>query len=58
MKLNCIDKKEELDRTKDFFQDIRFYMGKSVLDGMMGQAYVDDFINVCEDESFGNGFGQ
>ena len=45
MELNCIDKKEVLDRIKDFFQDIRFYMGKSVLDGMMGQAYVDDFTN-------------
>ena len=45
MELNYIDKKEELDRIKDFFQDIRFYMGKSVLDGMMGQAYVDDFTN-------------
>lgn len=31
-----------LDKIRDLFGDIRFFMGKSVLDGMMGQAYIDN----------------
>ena len=36
---------ESLNKIKDFFNDIRFFMGKSVLDGMMGNAYVDNISN-------------
>ena len=34
-----------LNNIKYLFNDIRFYMGKSVLDGLMGTAYVDNIIN-------------
>lgn len=40
-----IKNKDELNIIKPFFNDIRFYMGKSVLEGMMGTAYVDDILN-------------
>ena len=33
------------DKIKPLFNDIRFYMGNSVLDGVMGKAYVDNTIN-------------
>lgn len=35
----------DLDKIKSLFNDIRFFMGKSVLDGLMGEAYVDNIIN-------------
>ena len=31
----------EINDIKKFFKDIRFYMGNSVLEGMLGKAYVD-----------------
>lgn len=34
-----------LEKLKNLFKDIRFYMGNSVLDGMMGEAYTDDISN-------------
>jgi len=34
--------KEQLEILRPMFRQIRFYMGRSVLDGMMGQAYADD----------------
>ena len=34
-----------LDKIKSLFNDIRFYMGNSVLDGLMGEAYVDNVLN-------------
>ena len=40
-----IKNEDELNIIKSFFKDIRFFMGKSVLDGMMGTAYVDDILN-------------
>lgn len=36
---------DELNKIKPFFKDIRFFMGRSVLDGMIGTAYVDDILN-------------
>ena len=38
-------KKEELPQISHFFEDIRYYMGKSVLQGHMGEAYTDDIKN-------------
>lgn len=32
----------QIDKIKYLFSDIKFYMGKSVLDGLMGEAYVDN----------------
>ena len=43
--LNKIAKKEDLKRIESFFKDIRFYMGKSVLQETMGDAFVDDINN-------------
>lgn len=40
-----IKNNDEMNIIKPFFKDIRFFMGKSVLDGMMGTAYVDDLLN-------------
>jgi len=37
--------KNSLEKIRPFFDDIRFFMGKSVLDGVMGEAYVDDILN-------------
>lgn len=37
-----IDDYKQLDNLKYLFKDIRFYMGKSVLDGLMGTAYVEN----------------
>ena len=34
-----------LNNIRFLFKDIRFYIGKSVLDGLMGEAYVDDIKN-------------
>lgn len=34
--------KNDLLKIKHFFNDIRFFMGNSVLDGTMGEAYVDN----------------
>jgi len=36
---------KDLGRIKNLFKDIRFYMGNSVLDGTMGEAYVDNISN-------------
>lgn len=33
---------ENLEKLRSLFKDIRFYMGHSVLDGTMGEAYVDN----------------
>lgn len=38
-------KNSDLEKVKFLFNDIRFYMSNSVLDGLMGQAYVDDMDN-------------
>lgn len=35
----------DLEKLKNLFKDIRFYMGNSVLDGTMGEAYVDNISN-------------
>lgn len=35
-------KNSDLEKIKFLFNNIRFYMGNSVLDGLMGQAYVDN----------------
>lgn len=35
----------DLSKIVSLFEDIRFYMGHSVLDGVMGEAYVDDILN-------------
>ncbi len=32
-------------KIEHFFKEIKFYMGKSVLDGLMGEAWVDDLEN-------------
>lgn len=34
--------KNDLLKIKHFFKDIRFFMGNSILDGTMGEAYVDN----------------
>lgn len=36
---------KKLQKIKPFFTDIRFYMGNSVLDGVMGKAFVDNIEN-------------
>ena len=33
---------EELNKIKPFFNEIRFYMGKSILDKTLGCAYTDN----------------
>ncbi|MEG0873510.1 MAG: GNAT family N-acetyltransferase [Clostridia bacterium] len=38
-------KYEELPKIKHFFGNIRFFMGNSVLDGMIGDAFVDNATN-------------
>lgn len=35
-------KYDQMDKIEYLFNDIRFYMGKSVLDGLMGEAYTDN----------------
>jgi len=40
-----IDNLQKLEKIKPFFNDIRFYMGNSVLDGVMGKAFVDNVEN-------------
>lgn len=35
----------DLEKLKSLFKEIRFYMGHSVLDGMMGEAYTDNISN-------------
>lgn len=35
----------DLEKLRNLFKDIRFHMGKSVLDGMMGEAYTDNVSN-------------
>ena len=42
--LTKIDKKD-LEKICYLFNDIRFYLGKSVLQGLMGEAYVDSTTN-------------
>lgn len=36
---------KDLEKLRNLFKDIRFYMGNSVLDGMMGEAYTDNISN-------------
>ena len=43
--LNKITNKKDLKRIEPLFQDIRFYMGRTALQGIMGTAYVDDINN-------------
>ncbi len=40
-----ITNNSDLNKIISLFEDIRFYMGNSVLDGVMGEAYVDDILN-------------
>ncbi len=40
-----VKNKNDLNRLKNMFMDIRFHMGLSVLDGKMGKAYVDSIEN-------------
>ena len=40
--LNKIENLQDLKNLKYLFDDIRFYMGHSVLDGKMGEAYADN----------------
>lgn len=40
-----ITNNNDLNKILPLFQDIRFYMGHSVLDGVMGEAYVDNITN-------------
>lgn len=40
-----VEKKEQIEKIIHLFCDIRFFMGKSVLEGMMGEAYVDNIMN-------------
>ncbi len=40
-----IVEESDLLKIKPLFNDIRFYMGNSVLDGVMGEAYVDNILN-------------
>lgn len=35
----------EMNKIEHLFNDIKFYMGKSVLDGLMGEAYADNLEN-------------
>ncbi len=35
----------QMSKIEHLFSDIKFYMGKSVLDGLMGEAYVDNLDN-------------
>ncbi len=35
----------QMNKIKYLFNDIKFYMGKSVLDGLMGEAYTDNLEN-------------
>lgn len=43
--LELIDDNRNLDKINPLFNDIRFFMGRSVLNSLMGQAYVDDIDN-------------
>lgn len=43
--LEKITKIEDLNKLKYLFKDIRFYRGKSTLQGLMGEAYVDTIEN-------------
>ena len=43
--LSGISNYNNLDKIRPLFNDIRFYMGNSTLDGLMGQAYVDNVLN-------------
>lgn len=36
---------KDLEKLRNLFKDIRFYMGHSVLDGTMGEAYADNISN-------------
>jgi len=35
----------QMNKIEHLFNDIKFYMGKSVLDGLMGEAYTDNLEN-------------
>ena len=43
--LSKITSKEDLKRIEPLFTDIRFYMGKSVLEGIMGEVYTDNALS-------------
>ena len=36
---------KDIEKIRNLFKDIRFYMGNSVLDGVMGEAYTYDKLN-------------
>lgn len=43
--LKKVVKNKDLNILKNLFRDIRFYMGNSVLDGLIGEAYTDNIDN-------------
>lgn len=43
--LNKITSKDKLKKIEPLFKDIRFFMGKSVLEGIMGDAYTNNLSN-------------
>lgn len=43
--LQKVVNQNDLNKIKPLFKDIRFYMGRSVLQGLMGNAYVDNLNN-------------
>lgn len=43
--MELIENIEDLNKLRYLFKDIRFYMGNSVLDGLMGRAYADNIDN-------------
>lgn len=43
--LKKVIKELDLERLSEFFKDIRFYMGHCALEGVMGEAYVDNIDN-------------
>ena len=42
MKYFKVNHQSDLDNIRNLFEEIRFYMGRSVLDNKMGEAYVDN----------------
>lgn len=40
--LQKVTEKKDLEKLTNLFNDIRFYMGHSVIDGLMGEAYADN----------------
>lgn len=43
--LKKVVRKKDLDKLKFLFRDIKFYMGRSTLEGLMGKAYADTIRN-------------